>query len=106
MVLLFLEQVFGDEQREIRVFMPCRLKARIKFMLHKFPHGVTVGFYDHAALNLGIVNHVGLQNDVRVPLRKIFGSGRDMRNEFFFLFCHCNTSSVVINISVKNNKSI
>ena len=88
MVFLFLEQVFGDEQREIRVFMPCRLKARIKFMLHKLPHGVTVGFYDHAALNLGIVNHVGLQNDIRVPLRKIFGSGRDMRNEFFFLFCH------------------
>ena len=77
-VLGFLMQErLGDEQREIGVLVSGLLEPRVQLALHRLPHGVSERADDHAALDGGVVGHLGLRDHVGVPARVILFPRRD-----------------------------
>ena len=84
----FLHQErFRDEHGEIGILMPRRLETRVHLLLDEFPDPVSIGLDDHAALDIGIVDHVGVFDDIRIPTGEILRLRSDMFDKFF-LFCH------------------
>ena len=81
MFLLFHEQAFGNEQREIRVDVARRLESRVQEALDVLPDRVAVRTDDHAALDRRVVGHLGALHHVEVPLGKILRTRRDRRHE-------------------------
>ena len=86
-VLLLLQQALRDEDRHGDVLMPGRLEHAVQHMLDVLPQRLRVRPHDHAALDRGIVDHLGLFDDVRIPLRKVHIHGRDLADQLF-LICH------------------
>ena len=85
-VLRLLHEVAqGDEHREIGILVPCRFETAVEFLLDVLPDLVAVRADDHRALDGAVVHQLRLQDDVGVPLRKIFGHVRDLFYEFVVL---------------------
>ena len=66
--------------------MPGGLEGGIKDALDVFPDRVAVGTDDHAALDAGVFDQLGLFDDVGIPAGKVLvpaGDGLDL-----FFFCH------------------
>ena len=81
-----LDEAFGNEEREIGVFVAGGLKTSVERVFDRFPQFVTVGLDDHAAAHRRIVRQVGFLHHVRIPTRKVFGLRGDA------LMCHDNSS--------------
>ena len=86
-VLLLLQQAFRDENRHCHVLVAGLLEHAVQHMLDVLPQRLRVRAHDDAAFDRGIVDHLRLFYDVRVPLGKIHVHGRDLTDQFF-LICH------------------
>ena len=49
-----------NEEREIGVLMPCRLKAFVQLLLNIFPDGIPVRADDHGSLDGAVIDEFGL----------------------------------------------
>ena len=87
MVFLFLEQTFRNKHWHINIFNTCCLETFIQFMLDIFPDRITCRFNCHATFNACITNQTCFDNNVCIPLRKIFAHGCNLTNLLLF-FCH------------------
>ena len=67
---LLFQQVLGNQQRKIGIFMPRFLETRIELVLDQLPYPIAVLLDDHTALDLGIIDHIRHFDDVRIPPRK------------------------------------
>lgn len=84
-ILLLLEQAFGDKHRHINVLVTGLLKAAVKVSLDIFPNSVAVGTDHHAALYAGIINQLCLFYDVGIPFCKILVAACDSLDHFFIV---------------------
>ena len=84
-ILLLLEQGFGDQDGEIDVFVAGGLKAAIQLGLDVLPDGVAIGAIDEHALHRGIVDELGLGAHVGVPLGEVLVHGGDGGNGLFLV---------------------
>ena len=87
MVLLLLQQAFRDKNRHGYIFVAGRLEHAVQHMLDILPQRLRIGAHDDTALDRGIVDHLGLFDNVRIPLGKIHVHGRDLADQLF-LICH------------------
>ena len=71
MVLLLLEQAFGDEDGQVHVLVAQLFKAPVQLVLDVLPDGVAVGAVDEHALDGGVVDELRLFAHVGVPLGKV-----------------------------------
>ena len=94
-ILLLLQKGFGDQHGHIYIFVARGLESCIQILLDIFPDRIAVGTDNHAAVHAGIVNQLGLLDNVGVPLTEINVHGRDLFNLFFF--SHCIVFLVCIN---------
>ena len=95
--LAFLfQQAFGDEQGHGHVHVTGLLKHPVHDVDHVLPDGVAIGAHDHEALDAGVVHHLRLQADVRIPLGKVFLHGGDLFDLFLILFCHSAQSTLFL----------
>ena len=87
-VFFLLEKRFGNEHRHIYVLVSKLLEARVKNFLNVFPYCISVRADNHAALYAGIINKIGLFNDVCIPFSKILFHRGDFGNQLFIILCH------------------
>ena len=74
-VFLFLfKERHGDEHGESRVDVPGGLEAPVERGGDVFPQSPAVGLHHHAAAHGGVIGQVGLQDELVVPFRKVFGT--------------------------------
>lgn len=85
-VLLLLQEAFGDQHREVDVFVPRLLKAAVQLPLDVFPDRVAVGPVNEHALDRRIVDQLRLFADVGIPLREVGVARRDRFHSL--LLCH------------------
>ncbi len=73
------DEALGDEQREVGVLVAGGLEAGVEVPLDPLPDRVAVRLDDHAALDhLGRLGHLGLADDVLVPLGVVVGPQGDL----------------------------
>ena len=70
-ILLLLEQAFGDKHRHIYVLVSESLESCVEVVLDILPNSVSVGADDHTALNARVIYQLCLFYNVGVPLSKI-----------------------------------
>ena len=87
MILLLLEERFGDKHRHANVFMPGLFKLFIEHALNILPNRVAIRAEDQAAAHAGIVDQLGLFHDIRVPLGEVLPHRGD-RFDHLFILCH------------------
>ena len=88
-VLLLLEERLGNEHGHIYVFYAGLLEPAVKYALDVLPYSISVGTDDHASLDAGVVNEVGLLYNIGVPFRKILVHRGYLLNELFLrITCH------------------
>ena len=85
MVLLLLEQTFGDKHRHIHIFVTCFLKSSVKVSLDILPDSITVWTDNHTSLNTAIINKLCLFYNVGVPLCKVLITACNGRNKLFVI---------------------
>ena len=85
MLGLLEQKAFGNEHRHGHVLVSRGLETAVQFGLHALPEGVAVGLDDHAAAHGRVIDQVGLENNVGVPLREILAAGRDVRHKFLLV---------------------
>src|SRR5207245_6894290 len=90
---LALEKALGDEQREIRVFMPRGFETLIQPGLHVLPQREAVRANDHrAADRLEVVRQLRAANGSDIPAREglaVAGVlGRQLATELDLRGCH------------------
>ncbi len=84
---LFCHEAHGNKQREIGVFVSVILKTFVEFLLNIFPDRISVRADDHRPLYGAVIDELGFQHDVGIPLRKIGFDICDLCYELLF-FCH------------------
>ena len=88
MILLLLQQAFGNEHRHIDILMPQCLEARVKVVLNVLPDRVAVGSDDHTSAHAGVVHKLRLFHHVGIPLRKVHVHRRDLLHHFLVVLSH------------------
>src|SRR5215472_7335844 len=89
-----MEKALGNQQRKIHVLVARSFETVIQFTLQQLPHGVAVGFDDHAAFHdLRWLSHIALENNVLIPSRKVLIACRDRR------FGHCGKTLSILEVN-------
>ena len=65
-----------NEEREVGVHVAGLLEHRVEVALDVLPQGVTPRLDNHAAADGAVLRQVGVLDDLKVPLRVVFGAGR------------------------------
>ena len=87
-VVLLLQEGFGDQHRHIDIFRTGLFKRSVHQLLDIFPDRVAVWAVNKHALDGGIVDQLRLFAYVCIPLGKVNLHIGDLFH--FFLFCHCD----------------
>src|SRR6266540_2103191 len=83
-VLGFLgQEAHWNEQREVRIAVAAGAEHVIERALHQLPNPIAMWPDDHAATHRRIIRHLGLRNDVSVPLAEVLSAWCD-----FLCLCH------------------
>ena len=90
-----LQIALGDQHGEIGVFDALRPKALIHLSLYILPDPIAVRANDHRSLDGAVVDELGLDDDVRIPLGKIRGDIRDLSDKLFLF--HSDISNYKLN---------
>ena len=85
-ILLLLQEAFGNKHRHGDVFMSRLLEFPVQRVHDVLPDGIAIGAHDEQALYRGIVHELRLDADVREPLGKVDLHVGDLLD--FFLFGH------------------
>ena len=95
---LALQIALGDQQGEIGVLMAGRLETLIHLLLNDLPDGVTVGPDDHRALDGAIIDQLGLEHHVGIPLGKVLVHVRNLFDKILLLRHYIYLLNVCISI--------
>ena len=87
MVLLLLQQGFGNQQRHIDVLNALLLELLVHDVLDILPDGIAVGTVNEDTLDGRVVDQLCLLANVGEPLSKVDLHIGDLLN--LFIFCHC-----------------
>ena len=79
-MLFFVDEAAGDQQRERHVLMTGGLEAAVKRLLDVLPKRPPVRAHDHATAHRRVIGKLRLDDQLVVPLGKIFCAG----GKFFF----------------------
>ena len=86
MILLLLEQGFGNEHGKVHVLHPGLLETGIQLLLDQLPDPIPRRLDHHTPLYGSIVDQLCLLHHIRVPLGKIHVHGCDLFHHLFV--CH------------------
>src|SRR5258708_1061865 len=75
-VLLFIDETAGNEQRKRHVLVPRSLEAAVQRLLNVLPQCPAVRAHDHAAAHGRVIGKLRLQNELVVPFGEICGARR------------------------------
>ena len=90
---LFLNKTHRNKERESGILMSCLLETDIQLFLDVLPERVAVGTYHHAAAHGGIICHLCLTDDLRIPFCVVFTTGNYFIKHLFS-FADLNQLSV------------
>ena len=85
-ILLLLEERFGDEEGHVYVLVAELLELRVEDLLYVLPDRVAVRSDYHAALDPGVVDELRLLDYIRVPLGEVNVHRGDLFDHFFAVF--------------------
>ncbi len=76
-----VQQVLGNEEREVRIDVTGPFELAIEGLLQQLPDSVAVRADDHAPLDRRIVGQFRAPHDVQVPLREVARARRNLGDE-------------------------
>ena len=87
-VLLLLQEGFGDQHGQVDVLVARFLKALVQLRLNILPDGVAIGAVDEHALDGGVVDQLRLFAHIGVPLGEIHLHVGDLFHFLFVILSH------------------
>ena len=87
-VLLLLQEGFGDQHGQVDILVARFLKALVQLRLNILPDGVAIGAVDEHALDGGVVDQLRLFAHVGVPLGEIHLHVGDLFHFLFVILSH------------------
>ena len=86
-ILLFLKKAFWNKHRHVHILHSCSLESLIKLLLYKLPDCISCRLDSHTSLHVGIRDKSCLEDNISIPLCKIFIHGSNSFNHLLIV-CH------------------